>query len=115
MKQLNFKSLCQWREMQIQSLSSLEPALNQKEAKDRKLLKFAETVGKALKSTTDGGIGTQAKPNKIFKSEKSWYDICLTIPNSLSGITACLKPPLVSIILGITTKIIGINFQTILS
>lgn len=56
-------------------------ARSQKEAKDCKLLKFAETVGKALKSTTDGGIGTQAKPNKIFKSEKSWYDICLTIPN----------------------------------
>ena len=56
-------------------------ARSQKEAKDCKLLKFAETVGKALKSTTDGGIGTQAKPNKIFKSEISWYDICLTIPN----------------------------------
>ena len=45
-------------------------AQNQREAKDSKLLKFAETVGKALKSTTDGGIGIQAKPDKIFKSKK---------------------------------------------
>lgn len=31
MKQLNFKSLCQWREMQIQSLSSLEHAIRKKQ------------------------------------------------------------------------------------